>query len=304
MPARRAAAAAPRATARRHAAARGARASATARSCRTSSFDLYPGEVLGVVALEGQGQDELFDILAGSDRPSGGELLVDGTAGLVPPSRGRDPGRPRLRRRRPRRGAADAALGAREHRAAVRARASARWGLINLGASERKRRRARSSTLQIDTRAGGEVRRLSGGNQQKVTIARWVAGGVQTMLCFDPTRGIDIRTKHQIYVLLRDLAEAGAADPALHVGAQGDPARLRPGDRHLRRPGGAEIDGRRRRRAGAAARRVQPASRTRRCPRRSPPRSSADRRRAADGGRRDRGGRRRRPDVSRRDATA
>ena len=42
------------------------------------SFELYPGEVLGVVALEGQGQDELFDILAGSDRPSGGELLVDG----------------------------------------------------------------------------------------------------------------------------------------------------------------------------------------------------------------------------------
>jgi ribose transport system ATP-binding protein len=56
-----------------------------------------------------------------------------------------------------------------------------------------------------------EVRRLSGGNQQKVTIARWVAGGVRTMLCFDPTRGIDIRTKRQIYQLLRDLAEAGAA---------------------------------------------------------------------------------------------
>ena len=42
------------------------------------SFELYPGEVLGVVALEGQGQDELFDILAGSERPSRGELLVDG----------------------------------------------------------------------------------------------------------------------------------------------------------------------------------------------------------------------------------
>ncbi len=44
-----------------------------------ASFDLYPGEVLGVVALEGQGQDELFDILAGSERPEGGELLVDGS---------------------------------------------------------------------------------------------------------------------------------------------------------------------------------------------------------------------------------
>jgi ribose transport system ATP-binding protein len=86
----------------------------------------------------------------------------------------------------------------------------ARWGVIDLRA-ERKKVDAAIGALQIDTRAQGEVRRLSGGNQQKVTIARWVAGGVRTMLCFDPTRGIDIRTKQQIYVLLRDLAEAGAA---------------------------------------------------------------------------------------------
>jgi ribose transport system ATP-binding protein len=85
-----------------------------------------------------------------------------------------------------------------------------RWGLIDLR-GERRTVNAAVATLQIDARAGGEVRRLSGGNQQKVTIARWVAGGVHTMLCFDPTRGIDIRTKHQIYVLLRDLAEAGTA---------------------------------------------------------------------------------------------
>ncbi len=65
--------------------------------------------------------------------------------------------------------------------------------------------------LQIDTRAQGEVRRLSGGNQQKVTIARWIAGGVRTLLCFDPTRGIDIRTKREIYQLLGDLAAAGSA---------------------------------------------------------------------------------------------
>jgi ribose transport system ATP-binding protein len=85
-----------------------------------------------------------------------------------------------------------------------------RWGLIDMSA-ERKRIDDAVTTLQIDARAGREVRRLSGGNQQKVTIARWVAGGVRTMLCFDPTRGIDIGTKHQIYLLLRDLAEAGAA---------------------------------------------------------------------------------------------
>jgi ribose transport system ATP-binding protein len=85
-----------------------------------------------------------------------------------------------------------------------------RWGLLDLR-KEREAVDGAIKTLQIDTRAQGEVRRLSGGNQQKVTIARWVAAGVRTMLCFDPTRGIDIRTKQQIYVLLRDLAAAGAS---------------------------------------------------------------------------------------------
>jgi ribose transport system ATP-binding protein len=174
-----------------------------------ATFDLYPGEVLGVVALEGQGQDELFSVLAGAERPSGGELLVDDVpaafhhpadairAGLVYVAADR----------------AEALLMQRSVRENIALPFTARlrqWGLIDLGAEKTKVDGA-IETLQIDTRAKGEVRRLSGGNQQKVTIARWVAGGVRTMLCFDPTRGIDIRTKHQIYVLLRDLAAAGAA---------------------------------------------------------------------------------------------
>ena len=56
-----------------------------------------------------------------------------------------------------------------------------------------------------------QVQRLSGGNQQKVTIARWLASGFRTLLCFDPTRGIDIQTKEQIYELLRELADEGAS---------------------------------------------------------------------------------------------
>ncbi len=51
--------------------------------------------------------------------------------------------------------------------------------------------------------------RLSGGNQQKVTIARWVAAEARTILCFDPTRGIDVGTKREIYRLLRELAGQG-----------------------------------------------------------------------------------------------
>jgi ribose transport system ATP-binding protein len=174
-----------------------------------ASFDLYPGEVLGVVALEGQGQDELFDVLAGSIRPSSGDLEVDGTAmtfrhpadairaGLVYVAADR----------------AEALLMQRSVRENISLPASGpwrSWGLIDVG-RERKRVGGAVARLQIDARAGAEVRRLSGGNQQKVTIARWVAGGVRTLLCFDPTRGIDIGTKEQIYSLLRDLAEAGAA---------------------------------------------------------------------------------------------
>ena len=118
------------------------------------------------------------------------------------------------------------------------------------------------------------MRRLSGGNQQKVTIARWVAGGVRTMLCFDPTRGIDIGTKRQIYELLRDLADGRRRGPALHLGAQGDPARLRPGHRHLRR-----ARRRRDRRSRTPTRRRCCAPRTTcrpmpRCPRTSPRPSS------------------------------
>ena len=84
------------------------------------------------------------------------------------------------------------------------------WGLIPAG-RERERVAAAVKRLQIDARAGSEVRRLSGGNQQKVVIARWVAAGFQTLLCFDPTSGIDVGTKHQIYRLLREMADSGSA---------------------------------------------------------------------------------------------
>ncbi|MFL5755026.1 MAG: sugar ABC transporter ATP-binding protein [Chloroflexota bacterium] len=173
------------------------------------SFELHAGEVLGLVALEGQGQDELFEILAGARRPDGGEVLVEGSAvafshpadairaGLVyvPADR------------------AHALLMQRSVRENIALPAEARpgrWGPIDLRA-EGRRVAGAIARLQIDTRAQSEVRRLSGGNQQKVTIARWIAGGVRTLLCFDPTRGIDIRTKAEIYQLLRDLAAAGAA---------------------------------------------------------------------------------------------
>ena len=148
-------------------------------------------------------------MLAGDRKPDRGELVIDGRrvkAGhpydvirrgivLVPSDR--------LHALLPQRSV-------RENIAAPLFNRIAKWGPIN-GREERRRVGEAVDRLSIDTRAGSQVRRLSGGNQQKVTIARWLARGLKVMLLFDPTRGIDVGTKHQVYDLIRALADEGAA---------------------------------------------------------------------------------------------
>lgn len=173
------------------------------------SFDLHAGEVLGVAGLEGQGQDELFEALAGMSRPSGGKIEIDGVeqhfdhpADAIAAGHVYVPG-----------DRAEALLmqrSVRENIALPFHTRPTQWGMINMRVEKSQVDKA-IDRLQIDTRAQGEVQRLSGGNQQKVTIARWIALGVRTLLCFDPTRGIDVRTKREIYPLLRELAEQGSS---------------------------------------------------------------------------------------------
>jgi ribose transport system ATP-binding protein len=186
-----------------------ARSLGAARNLNDVSFELHAGEVLGIVALEGQGQDELFDILSGQERPGAGELFVDGApvqlrhpsdairAGivLVPADRS---------------SALLMQRSVRENIGLPGIAPARRWGVVNARAEGRRVATA-IDRLQIDTRAQSEARRLSGGNQQKVTIARWLESGVRTFLFYDPTRGIDIGTKREIYQLVRELAGAGAA---------------------------------------------------------------------------------------------
>jgi ribose transport system ATP-binding protein len=173
------------------------------------SFTLRRGEVLGLAALEGQGQDELFEALAGQRRLEGGEVRIEGRAFrprhpydavrrnvvLVPPDR--------LLALLPQRSV-------RENVAAPLYNTPLRWGPINMREEGRRVKRA-VDALDIDMRAAKQVRRLSGGNQQKVTIARWLATGFAALLCNDPTRGIDVGTKRQVYALLRELADDGGA---------------------------------------------------------------------------------------------
>jgi ribose/xylose/arabinose/galactoside ABC-type transport system permease subunit len=65
--------------------------------------------------------------------------------------------------------------------------------------------------MAIDTRAAAEVRQLSGGNQQKVVVARWLSRDLRILVAFDPTRGIDVLTKREIYGVFRELAASGVA---------------------------------------------------------------------------------------------
>ena len=174
---------------------------------RDVSFSLAKGEVLGITGLEGQGQDELFAILAGDRRAAGGEIVADGR-----PLTARHPSdairrgltlvpSDRWQALLPQRSV-------RENLAIAHYTAPSGWGPINL---DRERRRVAEAIdrLSIDTRAQAQAKRLSGGNQQKVAIGRWLVGGFATQLCFDPTRGIDVGTKHQIYDLFRELAAQG-----------------------------------------------------------------------------------------------
>lgn len=175
---------------------------------RDVSFTVRAGEILGLVALEGQGQERLFELLAGDRQPTAGEILVNGHAHrfrspydavregvvLVPGDRLRAllPNQP-----------------VRHNLATPLFNRIQRW--LRLPLDEPQRIATAIGRLSIDTRAAAQVRRLSGGNQQKVVIGRWLVAGFRTLLCFDPTRGIDIQTKREIYILLRELAANGAA---------------------------------------------------------------------------------------------
>ncbi len=171
------------------------------------------GEVVGLGGLDGQGQRELLLALFGVLKGVTGEVLIDGkrcrigspqaaksakygmalipedrkTEGLMLPMSVRD-------------NLSFAALGRFSH-----------GGVVDRSA-ERKAIEEMIRLLAIRT-AGTEipVAALSGGNQQKVVIAKWQMVSPRVILLTDPTRGIDVGTKQEIYQLLRKLADAGAA---------------------------------------------------------------------------------------------
>ncbi|MBB4239223.1 sugar ABC transporter ATP-binding protein [Rhizobium esperanzae] len=176
---------------------------------RDVSFDLHQGEVLGVAGLVGSGRTELLRALSGADRVTAGTVKVDGTTlalsdpraaiaagiGLLPEERKREgiiPGR-----------------SVTSNMALPSMARFSKAGIINhrklQRTAENLLKRVNLRPFQLDR----PIRLFSGGNQQKAIIARWLAAGSRILLFDEPTRGIDVGAKSEIYHLIEELAADG-----------------------------------------------------------------------------------------------
>jgi len=198
-------------------AARGA-AALVARDVRTAAFpgrgvniDLHRGEILGLAGLVGAGRSEFARTVFGIDPLFGGSLTLDG-ASFAPRSTREATSRGIFLVPEDRKGEGvflDMPIA--QNITLPNLTAYARGGLVSEPAEVK---RAEKSKAELDIRAPNvQVRTgaLSGGNQQKVALAKWLAMKPQVMILDEPTRGIDIGAKFEIYKLMRGLADAGVA---------------------------------------------------------------------------------------------
>lgn len=178
-------------------------------STHAVSFTVRRGEIVGLAGLMGAGRTELMRAVAGIDRPAGGTVLLEGrplppgdTAGaiarglvLVPEDRRRQgllTGRP-----------------VRENLSLGRLHSLCRAGLIR-GGAERQLVDEYVAELGIRTpHREQSVTNLSGGNQQKVILGRWLATSPRLLILDEPTRGIDVGAKAEIYRLMGQLVQQG-----------------------------------------------------------------------------------------------
>src|SRR5450755_1903402 len=177
------------------------------------SLQLYPGEVVGLGGLDGQGQRELLLALFGVLRGCSGELRIGGNlVSISSPTAAKDQkvGMALIPEDRKTEGLM-LPMSVRDNLSFAALGALSRWGIVNAAAEraavERIMRLLTIRTDGTDLPAGS----LSGGNQQKLVIGKWLMMAPRILLLNDPTRGIDVGTKQEIYQLLRELADAGAA---------------------------------------------------------------------------------------------
>jgi ribose transport system ATP-binding protein len=175
------------------------------------TFDVRAGEIVALAGLVGAGRSEILRALFGVDARIAGSMEIDGSA--VPPGSVRAAM------------AAGLALVPEERQAegvllewavepnvslAVLAR-DARGGVAIDHARERSLAADMSARLRIKASADQQVSQLSGGNQQKVAIAKWLATDPRVILLDEPTRGVDIGARHEVYEWMERLADEGVA---------------------------------------------------------------------------------------------
>jgi ribose transport system ATP-binding protein len=175
------------------------------------SFAVRGGEVLGIAGLVGAGRTDLARLIYGADRAEGGTILLDGRpVAIRSPRHAIQNGIALLTEDRKGQGLV-LCLSARENFALPNLGRWSRRGWID-GRTETSVFRRYVDSLRIRV-AGPEqlARNLSGGNQQKLLIARWLEHDARVLLFDEPTRGIDVGAKHETYQLIRDLAARGKA---------------------------------------------------------------------------------------------
>ncbi|HVP75026.1 MAG TPA: sugar ABC transporter ATP-binding protein [Gaiellaceae bacterium] len=180
---------------------------------RAFDFTLHAGELVGIAGLEGQGQDDFLHALRGV-QSYGGEVAVSGAdrparrlTSTVSAFRQGIVHLPRERRNE----AIFPWMNIRSNFALPTLPDDARAGVISSRSTER-RLQGWVDTLGIKLRRSrDDIGTLSGGNQQKVILARWLASGPRVLVLNDPTRGVDIGAKRDIYDLLVGLSESGVA---------------------------------------------------------------------------------------------
>ena len=177
------------------------------------SFAIRQGEILGVAALEGQGQRELFRILGGVTQPLRGAITVDNAVTpLKSPSHALRSGNglafvPEERKSE---GIFLSQSTCSNITLPLLTQIS-RFGFINrrreMACAKDEIRRVQLAERLLNLR----ISALSGGNQQKALIMRVLLSGARTLILFDPTRGVDVGTKQVIYDVIRRFAQEGGS---------------------------------------------------------------------------------------------
>jgi ribose transport system ATP-binding protein len=177
------------------------------------SLKLHAGEVIGLGGLDGQGQRELLLALFGVLRGASGEILIDGRPMHIRgPSDAKraDVGMALIPEDRKTEGLM-LPMSVGENLSFAALSQLSRWGVVDRAAERHAIDRIMRLLAVRSEGTAQTAGSLSGGNQQKLVIGKWLLNAPRIILLNDPTRGIDVGTKQEIYQLLRQLADEGAA---------------------------------------------------------------------------------------------